>query len=69
VPHPRWGETPSAVVVAADPASPPTEDEIAWCRDRLASYKKPTSVTVVDALPRNATGQVVKPTLREQFRA
>ncbi len=68
VPHPRWGETPRAVVVAADPASPPTEDEIvAWCRERLASYKKPTSVIVVDALPRNATGKVVKPALREQY--
>jgi fatty-acyl-CoA synthase len=67
VPHPRWGETPRAVVVAVDPASPPTEDEIvAWCRERLASYKKPTSVIVVDALPRNATGKVVKPALREQ---
>jgi acyl-CoA synthetase (AMP-forming)/AMP-acid ligase II len=70
VPHPRWGETPRAVVVAADPASPPTEDEIvAWCRERLASYKKPTSVVVVDALPRNATGKVVKPALREQYGA
>jgi fatty-acyl-CoA synthase len=57
-------------VVAADAASPPTEDAIiAWCRDRLASYKKPTSVIVVDALPRNATGKVVKPTLREQYGA
>jgi fatty-acyl-CoA synthase len=70
VPHPRWGETPRAVVVAADPVSPPTEDEIiAWCRERLASYKKPTSVIVVDALPRNATGKVVKPALREQYGA
>jgi fatty-acyl-CoA synthase len=68
VPHQRWGETPRAVVVAADPDSPPTEDEIiAWCRERLASYKKPTSVIVVDALPRNATGKVVKPALREQY--
>jgi acyl-CoA synthetase (AMP-forming)/AMP-acid ligase II len=68
VPHPRWGETPRAVVVAADPDSPPTEDEIiSWCRERLASYKKPTSVIVADALPRNATGKVVKPALREQY--
>jgi acyl-CoA synthetase (AMP-forming)/AMP-acid ligase II len=68
VPHPRWGETPRAIVVAADPASPPTEDEIvAWCQERLASYKKPTSVVVVDALPRNATGKVVKPALRERY--
>jgi fatty-acyl-CoA synthase len=70
VPHPRWGETPRAVVVAADPVSPPMEDEIiAWCRERLASYKKPTSVIVVDALPRNATGKVVKPALRDQYGA
>src|SRR5262245_12413508 len=68
VPHPRWGETPRAVVVAADPAAPPAEEEIiAWCRERLASYKKPTSVVVVDALPRNATGKVVKPALREHY--
>jgi fatty-acyl-CoA synthase len=70
VAHPRWGETPRAVVVAADPASPPTEDEIiAWCRERLASYKKPTSVIVIEALPRNATGKVVKPALREKYGA
>jgi fatty-acyl-CoA synthase len=57
-------------VVAADPLSPPTEDQIiAWCRERLASYKKPTSVVVVDALPRNATGKVVKPALRERYGA
>jgi acyl-CoA synthetase (AMP-forming)/AMP-acid ligase II len=68
VPHQRWGETPRAVVVPADPGSPPTEEEIvAWCRERLASYKKPTSVVVVDALPRNATGKVVKPVLRERY--
>jgi fatty-acyl-CoA synthase len=66
--HPRWGETPRAVVVPADPGTPPTEDEIiAWCRERLASYKKPTSVVVTDALPRNATGKVVKPALRERY--
>jgi acyl-CoA synthetase (AMP-forming)/AMP-acid ligase II len=68
VAHPTWGETPCAVVVAADPARPPGEAElIAWCRDRLASYKKPTSVVVVDALPRNAGGKVVKPELRRLY--
>jgi len=68
VAHPTWGETPRAVVVAADPARPPEEAElIAWCRERLASYKKPTSVVVVDALPRNAGGKVVKPELRRLY--
>ena len=41
--HDRWGETPVAVVVPADPASPPTlEDLVDFARDKLASYKKPT---------------------------
>jgi fatty-acyl-CoA synthase len=66
VPHPRWVETPRAVIVPADPADPPTEEEIlAHCRDRLASYKKPTSIRIVDALPRNAVGKVQKYLLRE----
>lgn len=67
VPHPRWGETPRAVVVPADPASPPTLDDlVAWCRDRIASYKKPTSLVVVDQMPYNAAGKIMKPVLRRQ---
>ncbi|HET9690789.1 MAG TPA: long-chain-fatty-acid--CoA ligase [Acidimicrobiales bacterium] len=66
VPHDRWVETPRAVVVPLDPADPPTETEIIdWCRARLASYKKPTSVVVVDELPRNASGKVLKTRLRD----
>jgi acyl-CoA synthetase (AMP-forming)/AMP-acid ligase II len=66
--HPRWGETPRAILVPADPARPPTQEEIVgWCQSRLASYKKPTSIVLVDRLPRNATGKVVKPVLRERF--
>jgi fatty-acyl-CoA synthase len=68
VPSEKWGETPLAVVVPADPAAPPTTEEIvAWCREHLASYKKPSQVVVVDALPRNATGKVVKLALRERY--
>ena len=65
IPHPRWGETPRAVVVPVDPADPPGEEElIGWCRTLLTSYKKPTSVVLVDALPRNASGKVRKTELR-----
>jgi acyl-CoA synthetase (AMP-forming)/AMP-acid ligase II len=68
VPSEKWVETPMAVVTAVDPADPPTEEEvIAWCRERLASYKKPTSVVVVDALPRNASGKVLKTALRAEL--
>ncbi len=67
-PDEQWGETPVAVVVAADPGHPPTlEDLVEHCRERLASYKKPTVLMVVDALPRNAAGKVVKPELRQRF--
>lgn len=68
IPDDRWGETPLALVVAADPAQPPTLEELVdHCRERLASYKKPTGVVVVEALPRNAAGKVVKPELRRKF--
>jgi fatty-acyl-CoA synthase len=63
VPHPRWGETPVAFVVGAG-----TEAElIEHCRERLASYKKPSAVVFVDALPRNAAGKVLKRELRERY--
>ena len=65
VPDPKWVETPRAVIVPADAANPPSEEEIiAWCRERLASYKKPTSVVIVDAMPRNASGKILKTQLR-----
>ncbi len=65
VPHEKWGETPAAVVVAADPAAPPTLDDLVeFSRDRLASYKKPTVLVVLDELPRNASGKVLKHELR-----
>ncbi len=68
VPHERWVETPRAIVAPVDPADPPTEAEIvAWCQGRLASYKKPTSVVIVEALPRNASGKVLKTSLRAEY--
>jgi acyl-CoA synthetase (AMP-forming)/AMP-acid ligase II len=68
VAHERWGETPAAVVVPADSQEPPTLDDLVdWTRDRLASYKKPTQLHVVDELPRNAGGKVLKHQLRETY--
>jgi fatty-acyl-CoA synthase len=66
--HERWGETPVAVVVPADPADPPALDELTgWLRDRLASYKKPTALVLVDELPRSAAGKVLKHELRGKY--
>jgi HIP---CoA ligase len=64
VPDERLGEVGRAFVVPAV-GRVPTEDEvIAFCRDRLANYKVPRSVVVVDSLPRNASGKVLKGELR-----
>ncbi|SFN67966.1 fatty-acyl-CoA synthase/long-chain acyl-CoA synthetase [Pseudonocardia ammonioxydans] len=68
VPDPKWGETPLAIIAPRDPADPPTDDEIeAYSRQHLAAYKRPRKVQLVDALPRNPSGKVVKPVLREQY--
>ena len=67
VPSDRWGETGKAVVVLK-PGQELSEDEIiGHCIANLAKFKIPSSVAFIDALPRNATGKVLKRTLREQY--
>ncbi len=62
----RLGEVGAAFVVPA-PGAAPTEDElIAWCREKMANYKVPRRVWVVDALPLNASNKVLKIELRTQ---
>jgi fatty-acyl-CoA synthase len=68
VKHERWGETPLAVLVPADPAAAPSLDDLAaWSRDKLASYKRPTRIVLLDELPRNAAGKVLKNELRARY--
>ena len=66
-PDERWGETPVAVAVLHDGATLSIEQLRAWGSDRLARYKLPTVLHVVDALPRNASGKVTKGVLRTQY--
>src|SRR5580658_1493436 len=67
-PHERWGETPVAVA-ALRPGAVLTIGELReWGAERIARYKLPTTLHVVAALPRNASGKVMKAALREQFR-
>ncbi|MDF3307237.1 AMP-binding protein, partial [Rhodococcus sp. T2V] len=70
VPSDTWGETIKALVVLADEAEPGPAMErelIAWCKDRAAGYKAPTSVDFRAALARTATGKLQKFTLRAPF--
>ena len=61
IPDARLGEVGMAFVVggSADP-----ESIMAWCRDRMANYKVPRAIELVDELPLNATGKVMKEELR-----
>jgi len=52
VPDPTWLQSVKAVVVLRDGADASADDIIGFCRERIASYKKPKSVEFVDALPR-----------------
>ncbi|MGX6447717.1 acyl-CoA synthetase [Patulibacter sp. S7RM1-6] len=61
-PDERWGETVVAVVVPDGELDP--DALVAWARERLAGFKCPRVVEVVEALPRNATGKVLKRDLR-----
>jgi O-succinylbenzoate-CoA ligase len=67
IPSEKWGETPLAVVVAAPDQSPTPESLKAWCKENLAGYKVPQLYELVDVLPRNASGKLLKPRLREQY--
>ncbi len=67
VPHPRWVETPVAVVVPAGEERPSTADIVEFLKVDLASYKKPSAVVYVDELPRNASGKILKRDLRDEF--
>jgi len=69
VPDQRWGETGAAWIVLA-PGSEASPGEIrSWAREHIAAFKIPRDIRVVDALPRNATGKVVKSELRNQAAA
>jgi acyl-CoA synthetase (AMP-forming)/AMP-acid ligase II len=63
----NWGERVRAVVVAKSGHSVDESDVIEYCRQRLASFKKPESVVVADELPRNPMGKVLKRMLREEY--
>jgi acyl-CoA synthetase (AMP-forming)/AMP-acid ligase II len=67
VPDHRLGEVGMAFVVTSGPAGP--DEIIAWSRDQMANYKVPRAVEIVDELPLNATGKVMKDTLRERAAA
>ena len=64
VPHPALGEEVAAFVTLRAGAAASPDDLIAWCKTRVAAYKCPRTITVLEDFPRSATGKVVKALLR-----
>lgn len=67
VPDEEWGERVAVAVVAAGQAAISVDELRAWAKERLAAYKVPTRLMVVEELPRNPLGKVIKPELRRWF--
>jgi long-chain acyl-CoA synthetase len=68
-PDSRKGEQPVAFVAANDGTVLDSKELVQFLRGKLADYKVPRQITIIPALPRNATGKVLKTTLRDMARA
>jgi long-chain acyl-CoA synthetase len=64
IPHPALGEEVAAFVALRRGDRVTPDDLVAWCKARIAGYKCPRVITIVPALPRGATGKVLKGRLK-----
>jgi acyl-CoA synthetase (AMP-forming)/AMP-acid ligase II len=67
LPHSRWGEAVTAIVVREPGRDPGAPDLIAYCRERLAGFESPKAVVFADTLPETVGGKVLKYRLRQQL--
>ncbi|MEP6838141.1 MAG: acid--CoA ligase, partial [Bradyrhizobium sp.] len=67
IPNEQWGEVGMAIVAVRPGHTLAAEEIHAHCAANLARFKCPRLIRFVDALPRNATGKIHKPTLRNNF--
>ncbi|MBI1186741.1 MAG: long-chain-fatty-acid--CoA ligase [Alphaproteobacteria bacterium] len=67
VPDDKWGESVKAIVITKPGAAADPDSIIAHTRERLAGYKVPKTVDFVDAIPRNASGKILRRELRKPF--
>lgn len=67
IPHPKWIEAVVAVVVARENADVNEDLLEEFCREKLASYKRPKHFVIVSELPKNPSGKVLKRVLRDRY--
>jgi len=69
LPDPRWIELVSAVVVLKNGAQTSEQDLIEYCKANLAAFKCPKKIILVDSLPKNPSGKILKRELKKMFSA
>lgn len=67
LPHDRWGEAVTAVVVLKDNAQSTEQELVDFCRDHLAGFESPKRVLLTDALPETVGGKILKYKLRQHY--
>jgi len=65
VPHATWGEEVAAAVVVREPVSEAVL--LAYCSERLAEFKRPKQIHITDALPRTATGKILRGAIAKSY--
>src|SRR5581483_7446047 len=66
-PHPAWGEEVAAAVVLREDARETEADLLAYCRERLADFKRPKQIYLTRTIPRTATGKIQRRLVAEAF--
>ena len=64
LPDAKWGEAVVAIITLRGPACTTAEELLAHCRTRIAGYKCPKRIELVDELPKSAAGKILKTQLR-----
>jgi acyl-coenzyme A synthetase/AMP-(fatty) acid ligase len=67
VPDEQWGEAVKAIVVMKPGKTATASDIIGFTRQRIAAFKTPKTVDFIDALPRNASGKILRRHLRDPY--
>lgn len=65
IPDEKWGEAVKAFIVSQEGEKATPEELIAFCREQIAAFKCPKSIEFIDALPRNASGKILRRELRQ----
>jgi acyl-CoA synthetase (AMP-forming)/AMP-acid ligase II len=67
--HQTWGEEVAAAVVLRDGAAAKEAEILAFCRERLADFKRPKQIFITEAIPRTATGKIQRRVVAQAFSA